>query len=490
MDSQLAQVQRRKTGLAPALTILLASLALPSSRAFTALEAVQAEGVLRMATVSGAATYYEDGKGRNGFEYLLAKAFADRLGVRLEVHLNDSRGQINAMLRDSTVDFAAASLIARPRIWRPLRFSTPYDNVELKLISPLGSVAPQSLRDLPAGALILIADGLQSDSLAEVQRDNPHQHWKILSGVESVDLMRRVHDGDIGYAIVDSIAYAANRGLFPRARAAFSLTAPEPVSWAFPTYNENGDDSLVRAADLFLHDYQQSGELQSLKDTFFDHGSELTATFVEDFMTEVASTLPKYQKLFKLVAEEYGIDWSLVAAIAYQESRWNPAAVSPTGARGMMMLTTAAAGEVGVSNRHDTIESLRGGTEYFLRLRSLLPTEVREPDRTWLALSAYNGGLAHVEDARRLTERRGEDPNRWPSVKRNLLLLQEREFYRTVKHGFVRSGQAVAFVHRVRRYQSVLQWLDGIPPKRQLYSVSGLPLEQLIAGLNRPASAL
>ena len=172
------------------------------------------------------------------------------------------------------------------------------------------------------------------------------------------------------------------------------------------------------------------------------------------------TTLPHYQALIQQVAGEYQVDWHLLAAMAYQESHWNPNAESPTGVRGMMMLTIPTAAELGVKNRLDTAESLRGGARYLKNIKRRLPQRIADPDRTWLALAAYNIGMGHLEDARVITQRQGGNPDRWQDVAERLPLLQQTKHYQGTRHGYARGVEAATYVQNIRLYHSILQWQD------------------------------
>ncbi|MEH6635710.1 MAG: transglycosylase SLT domain-containing protein, partial [Halioglobus sp.] len=159
------------------------------------------------------------------------------------------------------------------------------------------------------------------------------------------------------------------------------------------------------------------------------------------------------------------------AAIAYQESHWNPQAESPTGVRGMMMLTLPTAKEMAVSDRLDAGQSLRGGARYLKNIRRRLPDDITEPDRTWLALAAYNIGLGHLEDARVITDRQGGDPDLWLEVMERLPLLQKSKYFQNVRYGYARGLEAATYVQNIRHYYSILQWQDipdnkALPPLR------------------------
>ena len=160
----------------------------------------------------------------------------------------------------------------------------------------------------------------------------------------------------------------------------------------------------------FLERLNSDGTMARLREEHFGHTDGVSRISAHVFTQNMRQTLPLYRRLIRQVATEYQMDWHLLAAMAYQESRWDPNATSPTGVRGMMMLTKPTARELGVENRLDVTQSLRGGARYLKDLKRRLPKRLQEPDRTWMALAAYNIGLGHLEDARVLTERQGGNP--------------------------------------------------------------------------------
>jgi membrane-bound lytic murein transglycosylase F len=123
-----------------------------------------------------------------------------------------------------------------------------------------------------------------------------------------------------------------------------------------------------------------------------------------------------------------------------------------------MMLTLPTARELGISDREDPLQSLRGGARYYRDLHRRLPGDIREPDRTWLALAAYNIGMGHLEDARVITERHGGDPHLWRDVMRHLPKLEMPAHYQRTRHGYARGSEAVRYVQNIRHYHDVLQW--------------------------------
>jgi len=170
-------------------------------------------------------------------------------------------------------------------------------------------------------------------------------------------------------------------------------------------------------------------------------------------------------------AEQTGIDWRLLAAIGYQESHWNPRARSPTGVRGIMMLTQSTMRHLGLKNRLDPRQSIIGGARYIAMMKRRIPDRIPEPDRTWMALAAYNVGFGHLEDARILAQRDGANPDKWVDVKKYLPRLSRRKWYRRTKHGYARGGEPVRYVENIRSYYDILVWYterDNAPTPKEL----------------------
>ena len=168
--------------------------------------------------------------------------------------------------------------------------------------------------------------------------------------------------------------------------------------------------------------------------------------------------LPKLRPYFEEAEALTGIDWRLLAAVGYQESHWQENAVSPTGVRGIMMLTQDTARHVGIKNRLDPRLSIIGGARYLRIVEKKIPDRIDDINRLWLTLAGYNIGFGHLEDARILTQRQGANPDLWLDVKERLPLLRKKAYYSTVKHGFARGNEPVTYVENIRNYYDLLLW--------------------------------
>ena len=213
---------------------------------------------------------------------------------------------------------------------------------------------------------------------------------------------------------------------------------------------------LQSELDDWFDDMQSSGELRRLLDKYYGFVEVFDYVDIRTFIRRIEKRLPKYEPLFRTAAGRHDMDWTLLAAQSYQESHWNPKARSPTGVRGMMMLTQNTARELGVKSRIDAKQSIEGGAKYLTRLRERLPESVTGPDRTWLALAAYNIGMGHLYDARQLARELGHDPDRWSELAQVLPLLAQKRYYRQLKHGYARGYEPVRYVAQIRNYHDIL----------------------------------
>lgn len=241
----------------------------------------------------------------------------------------------------------------------------------------------------------------------------------------------------------------------------------------------DSDDSLRTAFNSYLQRSRMNGEFATIWDRQFGRTNVFEHVDSRTFMRHFKRRLPRYQNEFQATAERYGLDWRLLAALSYQESHWDSKAVSPTGVKGLMMLTSNTASSLGV-DRHDASQSIDGAARYLVRLQARMPSRIAEPDRTWFALAAYNVGYGHLEDARRLTQQQGGNPDHWADVARNLPLLSRPEWHSKTRHGYARGGEPVYFVRNIRHYYDALVWLDyrtarGDPANRMLAATDSVP---------------
>lgn len=414
-------------------------------------------GSITMITRNGASSYYLGAHGPTGPEYELASEFAKFLDVELKVRTATSFSQLQSLLDSGVGDLIAANLTRTPDRELVFNFGPDYIETEILVVYRRGQPKPRKTADLLGKKIMVIAGSSYEHVLREAQQTHSELEWEARTDVGMEDLLLAVSDGAIDITLVDSTIFELNRFFYPRVALGFELDGSLPHAWAFPAGN---DDSLAQAARLFLRQARRDGRLQSIHEAFYFPQDRLDRVGMFQFLRQMRDKLPPLLPLFQGAAESHQMDWRLLAAMGYQESHWNPEASSFTGVRGIMMLTKQTAVQLDVADRTDPAQSIEGGARYFISLRSRLPDRIKEPDRSWMALAAYNMGMGHLEDVRQLTQSLGGNPDKWQDVSKNLVLLTQEKWHSQTRYGYARGLEARQYVKNVRSYYDILKWMD------------------------------
>jgi len=265
--------------------------------------------------------------------------------------------------------------------------------------------------------------------------------------------LAKLAEGKIDHVVANSTHINLAKNLYPSLDAAFNLGAETTRVWAFP---QDAEPILLEKAQKFFKRIEKDGTLQRLLDRYYGHIRRLQHADVSGILEKMRTVLPGLRIHFHRAEELTGLDWRLIAALAYQESHWDRLATSPTNVRGLMMLTEETADLMKVTDRLDARQSILAGARYLLTLKDTLPPRIAEPDRTWIALASYNQGYGHIEDGRVLTQRLGLNPDSWLDLKKALPLLSRSEYFENLKHGYARGGEAVVLTESVRTYYDIL----------------------------------
>ena len=461
-------------------TILLGLFVSASAPEPGRMQRLQAGEPLRVMTRENAATYFEGPDGPLGFEVELTQRFAASIGVRIEYIVADGPGEVLRRATRGEADIAAAGLTVTSRRAASLRIGPTYQQIVEQIVYRQGEQTPGSVAQLADCDLEVAAESSHVDTLERLRWNHPFLRWRESAGVDADEVLENVAEQRNGCTIADSNEVTLARRFFPELAVAFDIGEPRDLAWMFPQY---GDDELYMAVARFFSDLRASDELTAIIEAHYGNAGRFDYVSARRLHRHTALRLPPLLPLFKAAGAEVGIDWRLLAAIGYQESHWNPQAVSPTGVRGVMMLTAATADQLGIDDRVDPRESIFGGARYLRLVKAKIPSRIPEPDRTWFALAAYNIGYGHLEDARVLTQSTGGDPGSWDDVREHLPLLADPDWHPRTKHGFARGGQPVHYVDNVRHYHEILLWLDERGLGRQQAQTSAAQAVNLESGL-------
>lgn len=434
-------------------TLLLAAALWPSIPWFgkpeNRIAAIKERGELRVSTIQSPLTYTTVNDKDYGLDYELAQQFADYLGVKLKVTVRHNISQLFDDLDHGDADMLAAGLVYNSERIKSYQAGPTYYSVSQQLVYRVGSTRPRNLSNVTADQLTIAPGQVVISDLQNLQAQKyPDLSWTVDVKRSSADLMQAVIDGKLDYTIADSVAIGLFQRVHPELAVALDVTDEQPVTW----FSLQDDDNTLSAAMLdFFNNINEDGTLARLEEKYLGHGDDFDYVDTRSFLRAVDSVLPDLQPLFEKYASE--IDWKLLAAISYQESHWDPLATSPTGVRGLMMLTKNTAQSLGLSDRTDAEQSISGGMRYLQDMMSKVPDSVPQDEKIWFALAAYNMGYAHMLDARALTAKQKGNPDSWADVKQRLPLLSQKPWYSKLTYGYARGHEAYAYVENIRKYQ-------------------------------------
>lgn len=382
----------------------------------------------------------------SGFDHDLASRFAESLNRDPVFIVATSYDELVNQLKNSKADMAAA--------WLPKSF---VESQGLSTGPTYGWMQP---------VLLKRARTLHQTMPAHRSTDTPSQHSTDsatiapeITQVQALALPEHHPNTPAITALIcsDTSAEIAT-SLFPNLSIQSTKEKKQEVVWAFPPpTGDNAQPSTFKSeAEVFLKDLNARGRMSQIRDRHFGTLRKLPTGDKLAFLERSQTILPTYEPLFKQAQAQTGVDWRLLAALGYQESHWNPLATSPTGVRGIMMLTEGTSALLGVRDRLDPAEAIPAGARYLKQLRANVKAPIIEPDRTWMALAGYNQGPGNLIAARNLAKKYGLNPASWYDVKLMYPLLAQPAFTANLKTGTANGLEAVTLAERVRMFYTLL----------------------------------
>ena len=415
-------------------------------------------GELIVGTRNSPTTYFIGSTGESaGFEHDLIMAFARSQTWSVRWVEKSRPDALMQLLESNRIHLASAALpqaVVKNQhlISGPILFETPVHVVYRARTRP-----PRNVAELGGKKLALVIGSGHTPMMMRLKRKHPDLSWAALENVWPEELLAQLEAGTYDAVIINGMDFDPMRSFYPGLRIAFDLPDRQKIVWALP---RNSTLVLRNALARFVEKARTDNTIKRVYERYFGHVRRLDSTDILGILQRRPLRLPEFRKHFREAQTLTGIDWRLLAAIGYQESQWNPLATSPTGVRGLMMLTGETADRLGVNNRLDARQSILGGARYLALMKDSLPARITEPDRTWMALAAYNQGLGHLEDARRITQARGGDPDSWADVKEALPYLSRGTYAKWMRYGYARGHEALQFAENIRNYYDILQRLE------------------------------
>ncbi|MBW2033386.1 MAG: membrane-bound lytic murein transglycosylase MltF [Deltaproteobacteria bacterium] len=424
-----------------------------------ALDRIEKSGEITVLTRNNAHCYYIYRDKPTGFEYDLARAFSEYLGVKLKVVTPTWEGLIDA-LNSEKGDFIAASMTITESRKKLIDFSDEYlsiqqNSIQQKVILHANDYQIQRIEDLQGKTIHVRLGTSYEERLRQLKYEGMHINIKLHEDTPTEELIRMVAEKEIEITVADSniAALAAlNRRYYPDVKIAFAIEKPQALGWGV----KKRERALLKKINKFLQKIKENGTLRKLYETHYAYVEIFDYADLKRYHRRIKTRLPKYEKIIRQAALKYGFDWRLIAAVIYQESHFDPGARSFTGVKGIMQLTRETAKEMGIKDRSDPEQSIMGGVKYIDRLYKGW-SDANDPDRLLITIASYNVGRGHILDAREIALEKGLDPNSWSDLKEILPLLRYAKYYKKSRYGYCRGTEPVNYVKRILTYYDILK---------------------------------
>ncbi|MBA3037462.1 MAG: membrane-bound lytic murein transglycosylase MltF [Desulfobacterium sp.] len=433
------------------------------------LDNILKRGEITVITLNNAHCYYFYKDQPMGFEYELAKAFAEYLGVKLVVKVVDIPENLIPVLKKYKDAFIAANITISPERKKEVAFSNSYMNICQRIIIRKNIARYIKTKKDLEGQYVYVRKGSPyEDQLKKLKEQGINIKIAPCENNNDEELIEKVAQKKIKITIAYSNIANLNRRYNPQVVIAGAISDFEPVSWAVERHSKT---LLLRINDFF-NMIKNNGKYASIRNRYYSGIDSFDNTDIIIFYVMMKTRFPIYSQIIKEASFTYGFDWRLVTAMAYQESRFDPFAQSYAGAYGFMQLTPETAISLGSTNIFDPEQSIYTGLKHLKNLYNYYDT-ASELNRLLIALAAYNVGEGHISDAMKLAVNKKMDPKSWASISKVLPLLSEQRYYSKAKYGYCRGSETVDYINQIMHYYEILK-KDEIKHKKKHYAENNL----------------
>jgi membrane-bound lytic murein transglycosylase F len=456
--SAVNQVLKERTGFKITLLIVWAALGyylcspVISAYRFVTLQKIKQTGVITVATRNSAHCYYLYRDQPMGFEYELAQAFAEYLGVRLQIKIVDKWSDMVAALSNGSAAFIAASMPITSKRQTQVAFSDGYMEVAQNIITHRKNTGIKEAADLSGKTIDVRKGSVYQQRLVELKKQGINLAIRLHDDLPVEELIQKVADGQIDFTIANSNIISINRRSFPGVVSTGSINDDMQLAWAVYPKSKK----LLKQINTFLSMINKSGKFDEIYNKYYGDIDDFDYVDLEAFHRRVKNKLSRYSPFIKAAAKKHGFDWRLIAAQIYQESHLNPWAKSQAGARGLMQILPSTAKDLGIADLFDPVQNINAGVQHLKDLYDHFE-QAHGEDRLLISLAAYNIGQGHINDARDLAKKKGLDPDKWESLSKTLPLLQYRKYFMNTQYGFCRGTEPIRYIKQILIYFDVLK---------------------------------
>ncbi|MEW6671553.1 MAG: membrane-bound lytic murein transglycosylase MltF [Thermodesulfobacteriota bacterium] len=432
------------------LALFLAGCEAPGNHA--TLENILAKGEITVITRNNSHCYYLYRDQAMGFEYDLARAFADYLDVNLEVKIAEKWEGMIPALKNGSGAFIAASFTNTPRRQQQVAFSKGYLTIQQHIIVHRKNQNLKTAADL-AGKTIHVRRGTSyQERLEQLIAEGYDFKVELHDDIPTEEFIQQVEEEKIDVTIADSNIALRSRRYYPKIVVSGAIGPDEQLGWAV----HPNSTRLLNKINSFFKEIKENGTFQRIYNRYYANVDDFDFVDLRTFHRRLKTRLPRYRPVIKEAAQKHGFDWRMIAAQMYQESQFDPGARSHSGAYGLMQLTRSTANSLGVQNILASRQNIHAGVQHLRNMYDLFD-KAAGSDRLFMALAAYNIGLGHIQDARKLALQMKLDPDKWSALTKTLPLLSYQKYYQKAEYGYCRGTEPIEYVKQIMIYYDILR---------------------------------
>ena len=423
-----------------------------SAHKFVTLHKILKNKEITIITRNNAHCYYLYRDETMGFEYELAKEYADYLDVRLNIEVADRWDSMVQRLHQGSGALIAAGISISPAREQQVSFSNGYMAIQPHIITHRSNKKIRSINDLTDKTINIVSGSTYHKQLETLRDRGANFFIQSHDDLAAEELIQKVSDREIEITVTSSHIAILNRRNYPWAVMKGKIGAEQQLGWAVYPKAHQLRDSI----NAFFEDIKENGRYDEIYNKYYGDTEDFDYIDLAAFHRRMKTRLSRYSPFIKAAARKHGFDWRMIVAQIYQESHLNPWAKSRAGARGLMQLLPRTARSLGVKDIYNPVENINAGVRHLKNLYEYYDYVPGE-DRLLISLAAYNTGQGHIGDARRLAIKMKLDPNRWASLSKTLPMLRFKKYYKNSKYGYCLGTEPVKYTKQIMIYYDLLK---------------------------------
>jgi membrane-bound lytic murein transglycosylase F len=403
-----------------------------------------------------------------GYEYELLRMFCKSMNIELEIEIVENIDEIFHLLNSGKGDIVAANMTVTKKRALHVSFSEHLLLTKQVLIQKLPYNAHHLSKSEIKNQLIRNPIDLIDQEIHVRKNSSFYSRLKSLSNeiggdiniiesngyIETEHLIKMVAMGEIQYTIADENVAMLNKTYYQNIDIETAISFDQKISWAV----RKNSPELLNSIDQWIKSMRNNSDYITIYNKYFRSSKAQKERALDKYSSLKSDQLSKYDGIIQARAKIMKWDWKLLASQIYQESRFNPEAISWAGAQGLMQVMPQTAAQYGTYNLNDPFDNITIGTRYLLWIDKYWSNKIIDADeRIKFVLASYNAGLGHVIDARNLAKKLKKDPNKWiDNVDECILLKSKSKYYNdeVVKHGYCRGEEPYNYVREIlSRYE-------------------------------------